>query len=135
VLRELHAALPPEQARVGILGLAYKENTASTKNSASLALIGHLDGWPLQAFDPVVSATAVPNVTAAETALDAARGVDALAIMTPWPQFGDLDPVALAAAMRGRLVLDPFGVLPARGARAAGLDHRVLGMRQERAPC
>lgn len=136
VLRELHASLPAgAQARVGILGLAYKENTASTKNSPALALIGHLDGWSLQVFDPLVAAALVPNAIAADSALAAARGADALAIMTPWPQFRDLDPAGIATAMRGRLVLDPFGVLPRPAARAAGLDHRVLGTPQERAAC
>ena len=31
--------------------------------------------------------------------------------MTPWPEFRDLDPQALAAAMRGRTIIDPYGVL------------------------
>jgi hypothetical protein len=30
--------------------------------------------------------------------------------------------------MRGKLVLDPFRVLDRKAARAAGLDHRTLGV-------
>ena len=34
-----------------MLGLAYKENTHSTKNSPSLALITHLTPWQLRVYD------------------------------------------------------------------------------------
>ena len=125
---EILANLP--EARVGVLGLAYKENTHSVKNSPSLAFIRHLGPWPIRVYDPVVPASAAPHpsVTAAETALDAADGVDALAVMTPWPQFRELPLGELAKRMRGRLVLDPYRVLDPRAARAAGLDHRTLGV-------
>jgi len=131
-LRVIHAeilAYLPE-ARLGVLGLAYKENTHSVKNSPSLAFIRHLKPWPIRVYDPVVPASAAPHpsVTGATTALEAAEGVDALAIMTPWPEFRSIAPQELAGVMRGRLVLDPYRVLDAKAARAAGLDHRTLGV-------
>ena len=58
--RTLHAevlARKPD-AVIGILGLAYKENTHSTKNSPSLALIATLHPWRIKVFDPVVPAAA-----------------------------------------------------------------------------
>jgi UDPglucose 6-dehydrogenase len=131
-LRTLHEALlgRAPKASLGILGLAYKENTHSVKNSPSLALIRDLAPWPLRIFDPVVPAAAAPHplVTGAKSALEAAQGVDALVIMTPWPQFRSLRCSDLADAMRGRLVLDPYRVLEPAAAKAAGLDHRTLGM-------
>lgn len=128
-LHELVLSREP-QARIGVLGLAYKENTHSVKNSPSLALIRHLTPWALQVFDPVVPASAAPhpNAVGAVSALDAAKGVDALAIMTPWPQFRELPCEDLARVMRGRLVLDPYRVLDARKAQAAGLVYRTLGV-------
>ena len=131
-LRTLHEAVLSKvpQATIGVLGLAYKENTHSVKNSPSLALIRHLGPWPLKVYDPVVpaSATPHPNATGADSALEAAKGVDALAIMTPWPQFKKLACADLAAAMRGRVVLDPYRVLNPAEALAAGLDYRTLGV-------
>jgi UDPglucose 6-dehydrogenase len=128
-LHELVLSRDP-RARIGVLGLAYKENTHSVKNSPSLALIRSLAPWGLQVFDPVVPASAAPhpNAAGAASALDAAKGVDALAIMTPWPQFRELACSDLARVMRGRLVLDPYRVLDAGKARAAGLDHRTVGV-------
>ena len=131
-LRTLHELVLSREphARIGVLGLAYKENTHSVKNSPALALIRNLTPWTLQVFDPVVPASAAPhpNATGAASALDAAGGVDALAIMTPWPQFRELACADLARVMRRRLVLDPYRVLDAGKAKAAGLDYRTLGV-------
>jgi UDPglucose 6-dehydrogenase len=135
--RTLHAevlARKPD-AVIGILGLAYKENTHSTKNSPSLALIATLHPWRIKVFDPIVPAAAAghPRAEAAAEALAAAKGVDALAIMTPWPEFRTLKPAELARAMAGRTVLDPYRVLDRQAAAAAGLDHITLGSPARRA--
>lgn len=130
-LRVLHEEVLAQtvDAKLGVLGLAYKENTHSTKNSPSLALIGHLHPWPLRVYDPVVPANAAshPTVSAASSALDAARDVDALLIMTPWPEFRSLAPKDLARAMAGTAVIDPYRVLEPNQVRAAGLRHFCLG--------
>jgi UDPglucose 6-dehydrogenase len=115
-------------ARIGVLGLAYKENTASTKNSPSLALLKHLGGRAVTVHDPVVGADkAGIKVTAAKAPLDVADGADIVAIMTPWPVYRDLAPADLARRMAGRLVLDPYRVLKAEHVRGAGLDYVTLG--------
>jgi UDPglucose 6-dehydrogenase len=116
-------------ALIGILGLAYKENTHSTKNSPSLALISTLAPWRLKVYDPVVPASAAdhPRVEGAASALAAAVGVDALAIMTPWPAFRELKPADLARVMAGRVLLDPYRMLDGRAVAAAGLDYFTLG--------
>jgi UDPglucose 6-dehydrogenase len=120
---------------IGVLGLAYKENTHSIKNSPSLALIANLTPWKLKVFDPVVKAETVnhPRAEGAATALKAAEGVDVLAIMTPWPEFKTLKPADIAKAMKGRAVIDPYRVLDGRECVAAGLDYFTLGVPAARA--
>lgn len=134
--RALCAAVPAERqadTRLAILGLAYKENTRSTRNSPAFALIRHL-GHMLRpvAFDPAVPAAEAPHpaIDQGESAEAACRGADVVAIMTPWPEFKTLDPVRLAGLMRGRLVLDPYAVLDRKAAEAAGLDYLTLGLGQ-----
>lgn len=130
-LRVLHHEVLARTARpvIGILGLAYKENTHSTKNSPSLALIRHLHPWRLRVFDPVVPAGAAghPDCTGCATAAEVATGVDALVIATPWPEFRKLAPADFAERMRGRVVIDPYRLLAADAAAAAGLSHFFLG--------
>jgi UDPglucose 6-dehydrogenase len=135
-LRMLHEAIlcKAQKPTLAILGLAYKENTHSVKNSPALALVRHLAPWPIRVYDPVVPASAVshPAATGAKSALEAVHGADALVIMTPWPEFRGLSPVELAKSMRGSLVVDPYRVLNHDEAVAAGLDHRTLGISR---PC
>jgi UDPglucose 6-dehydrogenase len=113
------------RARIGVLGLAYKENTNSTKNSPALALIKKLDAAKLRVHDPLVSASAAPGAVGCADPYAAADGADALAIMTPWPAYKLLDPAKLAARMSGRVLIDPYGLI--EDAATAGFDHFTLG--------
>lgn len=136
-LRTLHAEVlgAKRDSVIGVLGLAYKENTGSTKNSPSLALIEHLKAWRLRVYDPVVPAADAghPMAVAAASGLDAARGVDALTIMTPWPEFRELAPRDLASAMAGQAIVDPYRMLDVVEVTAAGLDYFTLGAPPRRA--
>ena len=115
---------------IAVLGLAYKQDTHSTKNSPSLALLANLESYSVRVFDPVVSAASVmhhPRCYGASSELDACMGADALAIMTPWPQFGKLDLLEIKKQMRGSLVLDPYAMLDAESSRLASLKNITLG--------
>ena len=115
-------------ATIAVLGLAYKENTNSTKNSPSLALLEHLRGKTVKVHDPVVPATVAQWTKGAGDPLAAAKDADALVIATPWPQYRDIKPAELARAMRGKTVLDPYRVLDGRACAAAGFTYYTLGM-------
>lgn len=127
-LEELVLKKHPD-ACLALLGLAYKQDTKSTKNSAALALLTALPKLKIRAFDPQV--TVAPsfhaNLEQASDALDACAGADALLVMTPWAAFSKLDPAAIAGRLRGTVAIDPYGVLDAAGCRRAGLAHYVLG--------
>jgi UDPglucose 6-dehydrogenase len=116
-------------AVLAVWGLAYKPHTASTKNSPSIALLEALDGRPVLAFDPVAE---VPGslrgfVTAAADPVSACRGADVLLVMTPWPEFRDVPLGDVAAAMRGRTVVDPNGILDGRELNKLGFTRHRLG--------
>ncbi len=116
-------------ATVAVWGLAYKENTHSIKNSPSLATIAQLDNAALRLHDPVVPASSAARAGAVgcENPVEALSGADALLILTPWPHYREIAPARIAAAMRGRIVLDPYAVLNAHEAVAAGLEVHTLG--------
>lgn len=114
--------------RLGILGLAYKQDTHSIKNSPSLALIEQLGAAAeLKVHDPVVAASVAPTATGVATAEAVAEGADAILLMTPWAVYRDLDPAALAHRMRGRIVIDPYRLLEPGTAAAAGLSLYSIG--------
>jgi UDPglucose 6-dehydrogenase len=127
VLRE-HALTANPGAAIAVLGLAYKENTHSTKNSPSLALLEHLRGMAVKVHDPVVPASVAPWTVGTSDPLAAASGADVLVIATPWPQYRELRPNDLARVMKGRTLLDPYRVLDGGACAAAGLTYHTLGM-------
>ena len=116
-------------ARIGVLGLAYKVDTHSTKGSPALALLAHLTNNHVRVFDPVVPGTAAgPSVFAAGSALEAVEDADVLCVMTPWREFAELALPELARRMRGRVLIDPFAVFDRAAARAAGFEYLTLGV-------
>ena len=116
---------------IAVLGLAYKQDTHSIKNSPSIAMLEHLKLFRVRVFDPVVPASAAPNphCYGAKSELDACEGADALVVMTPWPQFSRLNAAEVAHRMHGKIVIDPYAMLNANESRAAGLKRLTLGVR------
>ena len=114
---------------IAVLGLAYKQDTHSTKNSPSLALLENLKPYCVRVYDPIVSSSAAanPRCHGAASELEACEGADAVAIMTPWAQFAKLVPAEIAKQLRGKLVLDPYALLDATACRAADLVYMTLG--------
>jgi UDPglucose 6-dehydrogenase len=125
--RELLRAKPA--ARLAVWGLAYKQDTHSIKNSASIELIRTLTGCEIHAYDPVANpgADSIPNLTVHTGAMETLGQADALVIMTPWREFSGADPSEVARRLAGRLVLDPYGVLPRAAFEAAGLRLFQIG--------
>jgi len=113
---------------VCVLGLAYKENTASTKNSPALELLRALKGAKITVHDPVVLIDQDEyDVRQAFTALEAASGADVVAIMTPWPQYRELNSEVLEDVMSGTLLIDPFGVMSSSDVVRTSLKYITLG--------
>ncbi|MCI4665321.1 MAG: nucleotide sugar dehydrogenase [Neomegalonema sp.] len=132
------AELLGDGAKLGVLGLAYKENTASVKNSPAIETIALLLGpegpadLTVSAHDPQAEdlsalAGAGDRFARVETPAQAAADADALAVLTPWPHYRDLDLSALRGVMRGELLIDPYAVFDAERAAAAGLSWHTLG--------
>jgi len=98
--------------KIGVLGLSYKENTHSIKNSPSVAFLENINGHDIQVYDPVVKSLPEPlEVVFCPGAYEAATGVDILFINTAWDEFRSLDIDQLVRATRSTIIIDPFNVL------------------------
>ena len=98
--------------KIALWGLAYKPGTSTLRRSSALEYAKALSeaGAELQAFDPAVKsipASSMVQVQLCSTALDAAKGADALVLCTPWPDFLKISPLELLSVMRGNMVIDP----------------------------
>jgi UDPglucose 6-dehydrogenase len=121
--------------RIGLLGLAFKANTDDVRESPALALAAKLRaaGATVLAHDPRAEARALladPELSVAETALEAVADADAVVIATEWTDYGQLDWVPIAASMRGVLVYDTRAIVDVGAATAAGLQVERLGRRR-----
>lgn len=132
IARTIAARLPsgPENARIALLGLAFKANTGDIRNSPALALARELRslGANVVGYDPVAELpSSALDLEAVPTVVNATTGADAVVVVTEWSEFADLDWPTLARAMRGRLVYDTRRIVDAGAVRAAGLDYAGLG--------
>lgn len=108
--------------RIGVLGLAFKQDTDDMRESPALPIIDLLlaRGAVLQAYDPVARATArtaLGNraVTLVDSLEAAIQGVEALVLVTRWDEFAQL-PTLLSALpappilVDGRRMIEPAAV-------------------------
>ncbi|MFT5029101.1 MAG: UDPglucose 6-dehydrogenase [Candidatus Binatia bacterium] len=82
--------------KIGVLGLAFKQNTDDVRMSPAIELCRRLlaEGAELRAHDPKAMEKAAPlleGVTFVDDMNDVAEGCDALVVATEWPQFTELD--------------------------------------------
>ncbi|MBA2665971.1 MAG: UDP-glucose/GDP-mannose dehydrogenase family protein [Trueperaceae bacterium] len=123
--------------RIAVLGVAFKPNTDDVRASATLSVVRSLldAGAIVGAFDPIATITARAVLDRACTLHDslaeAVAGVDAVAVMTAWPEFHEL-PSLIAGRAPPPLVVDGRRMLdPASVERYVGIG---LGPKREEAP-
>ncbi|HET9813137.1 MAG TPA: UDP binding domain-containing protein, partial [Sphingomicrobium sp.] len=118
--------------RVAVLGLAFKPNTDDMREAPSIPLVNALveRGASVSAFDPVAREQAervFRRIEFAPDAYAAARDADALVIVTEWDEFRALDLDKVAAAMRGKVLVDLRNVYDRDEAEQAGLTYHGVG--------
>jgi UDPglucose 6-dehydrogenase len=89
--------------KIGVLGLAFKQNTDDVRSSPAIDLCQRLlkDGATLRVHDPKAmekTKSILPNVTSVDDLNAVADGCDALVVATEWDEFKKLD---LARAKKG----------------------------------
>ncbi len=118
---------------IAMWGLAFKPHTDDVREAPAMYIIEQLvdAGARVVGFDPVAMETAKASFTrpfqAATSALDAAKGADALAIVTEWNEFRTPDLAKLKSAMKNPAIFDGRNVLEPAKASAAGFDYFCIG--------
>jgi len=117
---------------VAILGLSYKPDTDDLREAPSLDLIRALlkRGVRVRAFDPAVKPGAVElpaELFFATSAYDAAKGADALVVVTEWNEFRRLDLGRVKRAMRRRAIVDLRNVYDPAAIRRLGFTYTSVG--------
>jgi UDPglucose 6-dehydrogenase len=97
--------------KIAVWGLAFKPNTDDVRFAPSLVLIRALleEGAIVSAYDAKAaekSKAVLPNVNYCVDAYQAARGADAILIVTEWDEFRQLDWKRLQSTVEQPLVID-----------------------------
>lgn len=137
LVQKIGAALGGVAGRdISVLGLAFKPNTSDVREAPALHVVRRLAAAAarVRVFDPVAHAEAAralgplaSNITFAGDAYEAARGADALVIMTEWNEFRSLDLERLREVMREPVLIDSRNVLDPLQARSLGFAYYCTG--------
>jgi UDPglucose 6-dehydrogenase len=125
---------PARGSVVAILGLAFKPNTDDLRAAPALEIIAGLKrrGVRVRAYDPVAMGNAVgvpglKGVTFTRDAYECARGADALAIVTEWNEFRNLNLARLKRLLRRPVLCDLRNLYEPAEVESAGLKHVAVG--------
>ncbi|MCS7310131.1 MAG: UDP-glucose/GDP-mannose dehydrogenase family protein [Armatimonadetes bacterium] len=118
--------------RIAILGLSFKPNTDDLREAKSLQIIASLlaEGAEVRAYDPIAMPKAraiFPQITYCENAYDAAEGCDAVALVTEWNEFRQLNLERLRQVMRRPLLFDGRNIYQPQQVKQAGLEYYGIG--------
>ena len=123
--------------RIAVWGIAFKPRTDDIRESSALTLIDVLlaEGAEVVAHDPAAMDQAREmygtRVTFADDAYEAARGADALCLVTEWREYQSPDFERLKSVMRRPLLLDGRNIWSTYGLRRQGFLYEAIGARSE----
>ena len=117
---------------IGVLGLAFKPNTDDLRYAPPLEVIRLLqaEGARITAYDPQAMPEARRMLTGVRFGADpyaAARGADALAVLTEWNEFQELNFTKLKSLMRQPVILDGRNVYDPERLRRLGFRYVGIG--------
>ena len=125
---------------IGILGFAFKKDTNDTRETAAIAVCRDLlaEGAKVHVYDPQVSEEQIradvlgtgtnPNLIVDKTALEACDGAHAVAVLTEWDEFKDLEFQKIYNGMlKPAFLFDGRNILPHAKLKEIGFRVFAIG--------
>lgn len=120
---------------IAIWGLSFKPGTDDMREAPALTLIRQLceSGANVRLFDPVAMKKAKevikrsPQITFCSNEFEAAKNVDAIALMTEWKQFRFVDFSKVLSEMKGRAFFDGRNQYQKEEMKELGFDYFCIG--------
>ncbi len=117
---------------IGVLGLAFKPNTDDMRFAPSIDIISELqkEGAKIKAYDPQSMQKAkgiLSDVEYCSSPYDAAKDADALAILTEWDEFRELDLKKIKSLLKHPLIVDGRNMYEPEHVRKEGFTYICIG--------
>src|SRR6202012_648460 len=120
---------------LGVLGLAFKQNTDDVRMSPAIDLCHRLqkEGAALRVYDPQAMEKAkgvLKDVTYVSNMNDVAEGCDALIIATEWPEFKKLDLEKARKSLTHPILFDGRNLFDVEEMEKLGFLYNSIGRGQ-----
>ncbi len=117
---------------IAVWGIAFKPKTDDIRMAPSVAIIEQLMslGAKIVAFDPVAEENLLkimPEVKFVGNAADACRDADALAIITEWDEFRQIDLKKIKKTMKKPVIFDGRNIYEPENMRELGFKYYSIG--------
>ncbi len=117
---------------IGLLGLAFKENTDDMRDAPSIDIAQYLieKGAIVRGYDPVARATAaplMPGVNIFDDAYKMTKDCDALIVVTPWNEFKQLDLEKVKSLLKTAVIYDGRNIYDPKIMKEMGFTYRAVG--------
>jgi UDPglucose 6-dehydrogenase len=121
-----------KKKKIGVLGLAFKQNTDDVRMSPAIELCQRLlkEGAILRAHDPKAMEKArviLPNVTYVNDMNEVAEGCDALVVATEWDEFKKLDLERAKKALTHPIMFDGRNLFDRAEMERSGWTYKSVG--------
>ena len=118
--------------KIGVLGLAFKQNTDDVRSSPAIDLCQRLvkDGATLRVHDPKAMDKAkslLPNVTYVDDMNAVAEGCDAIVVATEWEEFKQLDLARAKAGLTHPIMFDGRNLFDPKEMEKQGWIYKSVG--------
>jgi UDPglucose 6-dehydrogenase len=118
--------------KIGVLGLAFKQNTDDVRSSPAIDLCQRLlkDGATLRVHDPKAmdkTKSLLPNVTYVDDMNAVAEGCDALVVATEWDEFKKLDLVRAKKSLTHPILFDGRNLFDPAEMEKLGWIYKSVG--------
>lgn len=127
--------------RIAVLGFAFKKDTNDTRESPAISVVRDLleENATVLVYDPKVPAEEIqrdvlgpdrndPRLVIVNSAMEAAEGAHALAVVTEWDEFRNLDFAAIHKKMhKPAFVFDGRNILPREELNKIGFEVFSIG--------
>lgn len=133
--RALEMVQNRKDAKIAVLGLAFKGGTDDCRDSPAMQILEEIlkHNANVCVYDPKAMENAQrllnTRVSYADSAEEACKGADLAVILTEWEEFKDLDLSKLKQTMRMPQILDLRNMLDGQSAQDQGFVYSCIGKR------
>jgi len=121
-----------KEKTIGILGLAFKQNTDDIRKSPAIDIIHLLlkEGARIRCFDPLAmdnTKKILPNLTYCQDEYDTAQNSHVLVVLTEWNQFRNIDLLKIKKLLKTPVLLDLRNLYEPEKVKNLGFIYEGIG--------